>query len=78
MLRAVSLVSGLLAAGGSMPAQVEPHAGQWETRVIASGTVLACAGPCEPSRAMARSRIQSRRNYLACASERSEVARHAA
>jgi hypothetical protein len=37
MLRAVSLVSGLLALGGSMPAQVEPHAGQWHTWVIASG-----------------------------------------
>jgi hypothetical protein len=45
MFRAVSLVSGLLALGGSLPAQVEPHAGQWETRVIASGTVLASADP---------------------------------
>jgi hypothetical protein len=45
MFRAVSLVSGLLALGGSLPAQVEPHARQWETRVIASGTVLASADP---------------------------------
>jgi hypothetical protein len=36
MFRAVSLVSGLLALGGSLPAQVEPHAGQWKTWVIAS------------------------------------------
>ena len=45
MFRAVSLVSGLLALGGSRPAQVEPHAGHWKTRVIAPGTVLACADP---------------------------------
>jgi hypothetical protein len=78
MFRAVSLVSGLLALGGSMPAQVGPHAGQWKTWVIASGTVLACAGPGEPSRATERSRIQGLRNYLACGSELSEGARHAA
>ena len=51
MFRAVSLVSGLLALGGSLPAQVEPHTGQWETRVIASGTVLASADPGAPRRA---------------------------
>ena len=34
MFSAVSLVSGLLAAGGSMSAQVEPYAGQWNTWVI--------------------------------------------
>ena len=78
MLRAVSLVSGILAARGSMPAQVEPYAGQWNAWEIVSGTVFACAGPGEPPRATARSRIQSRRNYLACGSELSEVARHAA
>ena len=69
MFKAMSLARGLLALGGSMPAQVEPHAGQWKTWVIASGTALACAGPGEPPGATARSRIQSRRNYLAGGSE---------
>jgi hypothetical protein len=78
MYRVVSPVSRLLAPGGSMPAQVEPHVGQWKTWIIASGTVLARAGLGEPPRATARSRFPSRRNYLACGSELSEVARHAA
>jgi hypothetical protein len=70
MFRAVSLVSGLLVLGGSLPAQVEPHAGQWKTWVIASGTVLACTRSGRTAtRATARSRIQGRRNYLACGSE---------
>jgi hypothetical protein len=78
MFRAVSLVSRQLALGGSLPDQVEPHDGQWKTWVIVSGTVLARAVPGEPPLATARSRIPSRRNYLACGSELSEVARHAA
>jgi hypothetical protein len=36
MYRVVSPVSRLLAPGGSLPDQVEPHAGQWKTWIIAS------------------------------------------
>jgi membrane-associated phospholipid phosphatase len=45
MFKAVSLISGLLALGGSLSAQVEPHAGQWKTWVIASGSAFRLAAP---------------------------------
>ena len=45
MFKAVSLISGLLALAGSLPAQVEPHAGQWKTWVIASGSAFRLPSP---------------------------------
>src|SRR5947209_11597677 len=45
MFKATSLISGLLALGGSLSAQVEPHAGQWKTWVIASGSAFRLPPP---------------------------------
>jgi hypothetical protein len=52
MFRAVSLVSGLSALGGRMPAQVEPRAGKWKTwvygtRLRRSGRTAASNGAIE-------------------------------
>src|SRR5437870_8486995 len=45
MLKAISFISGLLVLGSSLSAQVEPHAGQWKTWVIASGSAFRLPAP---------------------------------
>ena len=44
MFKLVSLISGL-ALASTLIAQVEPHAGQWKTWVIASGSALRLPAP---------------------------------
>jgi hypothetical protein len=45
MSKITFVLSGLLALAGSLSAQVEPHAGQWKTWIITSGSVLRLPAP---------------------------------
>src|SRR5438128_9621500 len=69
MFKAVSLIIGLLALGGSLPAQVEPHAGQWKTWIIASGSALRLPAP--PDAAATAAEIQWGKD---CAAARNQTA----
>src|SRR5437763_13837760 len=69
MLKAVSFISVLLARGGSLPAQVEPHAGQWKTWVIASGSAFRLPAP--PDATATAAEIQWVKN---CAAARNQTA----
>ena len=40
MFKVTSVISGLLALAGSLSAQVEPHAGQWKTWILGSGSAV--------------------------------------
>ncbi len=44
MFKLVSLI-GVLALPGPLSAQLEPHAGQWKTWVIASGSAVRLPAP---------------------------------
>src|SRR5437868_9627574 len=63
MLKVVSLISGLLALGGNLLAQVEPHAGQWKTWVIASGSAFRLPPP--PDAAATADEINLVKDYVA-------------
>src|SRR5437588_8242634 len=45
MFKTVSFISAVLCMGSSLPAQVEPHAGQWKTWVIPSGSTFRLPAP---------------------------------
>jgi membrane-associated phospholipid phosphatase len=45
MSKAPSIALGLLVLAGSLPAQVEPQAGQWKTWIIASGSAYRLPAP---------------------------------
>lgn len=45
MLKIASLISGLLGLASSLSAQVEPHAGQWKTWIISSGSAVRLPPP---------------------------------
>jgi len=45
MFKIKSVITGLLALAGSLSAQIEPHAGQWKTWVISSGSSLRLPAP---------------------------------
>jgi membrane-associated phospholipid phosphatase len=49
MFKTVSFLTGILALSGSLPAQVEPQAGQWKTWVIASGSAFRLPPPPDPA-----------------------------
>jgi hypothetical protein len=45
MFKIASVISGLLALAGSLSAQAEPHAGQWKTWIISSGSSVRLPAP---------------------------------
>ncbi len=68
MSKFASFISGLLALAGSLSAQVEPHAGQWKTWILSSGSAVRLPSP--PDAAATASELQW---VKTCASARSQA-----
>jgi membrane-associated phospholipid phosphatase len=71
MLKITSILSGLLAFGGSLSAQVEPNAGQWKTWIITSGSAVRLPAPPDAAETAIETQwvktCASRRNQAALA-----------